>query len=162
MIPLREEQSVTDTQPATQEVDFSSMDPEQVAGLVSSATDEQLQEGLNGPQREAILGEVFQRMAEHFKPSSAQGIGAVVHWKIGGRPDGAYDHYEVVVHDGTCTTTQQPTHEPRVTLALDAVDFMRLVTGNAAGPALFMSGKLKIEGDLMFSAQIQSMFTIPN
>jgi putative sterol carrier protein len=158
---MREEQSVTDAQPATQEVNFSSVDPEQVAGLVSSATDEQLREGLSGPQREAILAEVFRRMAEHFKPTSAQGVDAVVHWKIGGRPDGGYDHYEVVVHDGTCTTTPEPTHEPRVTLALDGVDFMRLVTGNAAGPALFMSGKLKIEGDLMFSVQIQSLFAIP-
>ena len=63
--------------------------------------------------------------------------------------------------DGACTTSKAPQHEPRVTLALDGVDFMRLVTGNAAGPTLFMSGKLKIEGDLMFSTQIQSMFTIP-
>jgi len=153
---------VTETQPPTQEADFSSMNPEQVAGLVSSATDEQLREGLNGPQRGAILDEVFRRMAEHFKPTNAQGIDAVVHWKIGGRPDGGNDHYEVVVRDGTCTTTSEPTHEPRVTLALDGVDFMRLVTGNAAGPALFMSGRLRIEGDLMFSAQIQSMFTIPS
>jgi len=48
-----------------------------------------------------------------------------------------------------------------VTLKLDGVDFIRLVTGNANGPMLFMSGKLKIEGDLMFSAQIPAMFTIP-
>jgi predicted lipid carrier protein YhbT len=48
-----------------------------------------------------------------------------------------------------------------VTLKLDGLDFLKLVTGNANGPALFMSRKLKIEGDLMFSAQIQSMFTIP-
>ena len=47
------------------------------------------------------------------------------------------------------------------TLKLDGVDFLKLVTGNAIGPMLFMSGKLKIEGDLMFAAQIQSMFTIP-
>ena len=66
-----------------------------------------------------------------------------------------------MLRDGSCTVGKDPQHEPRVTLMLDAVDFMRLVTGNAAGPMLFMSGKLKIEGDLMFSTQIQSMFTIP-
>jgi putative sterol carrier protein len=137
------------------------MDPEQVTGLVSSATDEQLREALDGPQREAILGEVFRRMEEHFRPASAQGVDAVVHWKIGGAPGGGHDHYEVVVREGTCTTTAEPAHEPRVTLALDGVDFMRLVTGNASGPALFMTGRLKIQGDLMFSARIQSLFTIP-
>jgi putative sterol carrier protein len=152
---------VSDAQDATVGTDFSSVDPEQVAGTISSASDEQLREALSGPQREAIIGEVFRRMEQHFKPSSAAGVDAVVHWKITGRPDGAIDHYEVVLKDGSCTAGNDPQHEPRVTLTLDGVDFMRLVTGNAAGPMLFMSGKLKIEGDLMFSAQIQSMFTIP-
>ena len=152
---------MSDAQDATIGTDFSSVDPEQVAGTISSATDEQLREALSGPQREAIIGEVFRRMEQHFKPSSAAGVDAVVHWKITGRPDGAIDHYEVVLKDGTCTVREEPQNEPRVTLALDGVDFMRLVTGNAAGPMLFMSGKLKIEGDLMFSTQIQSMFTIP-
>ena len=152
---------MSDAQDATVGTDFASADPEQVAGTISSATDEQLREALSGPQREAIIGEVFRRMEQHFKPGSATGVDAVIHWKITGRPDGAIDHYEVVLKDGTCTARKDSQHEPRVTLTLDGVDFMRLVTGNAAGPTLFMSGKLKIEGDLMFSAQIQSMFTIP-
>jgi len=158
---MREEHEVTETQDVTGEIDLSSIDPEQVAGTISSMTDEQLRQGLSGPQREAIIAEVFRRMEAHFKPSSAAGVDAVIHWKITGRPDGGFDQYEVVLRDGTCRTTTDPEHEPRVTLALDGVDFMRLVTGNAAGPMLFMSGKLKIEGDLMFSTQIQSMFTIP-
>jgi putative sterol carrier protein len=158
---MREEEHVSETQDTTEQVDFSSIDPEQVAGAISSITDEQLREALGGPQREAIIGEVFRRMEAHFKPGSAAGVDAVIHWKIMGGPDGGIDHYEVVLRDGACSTSKAPQHEPRVTLALDGVDFMRLVTGNAAGPTLFMSGKLKIEGDLMFSTQIQSMFTIP-
>jgi putative sterol carrier protein len=158
---MREEQRVTDTEDGTGQVDLSSIDPEQVAGAISSMTDEQLREGLSGPQREAIIGEVFRRMEAHFKPSSATGVDAVIHWKITGGPNGELDHYEVVLRDGACAASDDPQHEARVTLTLDGVDFMRLVTGNAAGPTLFMSGRLKIEGDLMFSAQIQSMFTIP-
>ena len=158
---MTEEEQVSETHDATQRVDFSSIDPEQVAGAISSISDEQLREGLSGPQREAIIGEVFRRMEAHFKPGSAAGVDAVIHWKITGRADGGFDHYEVVLRDGACTASKAPQHEPRVTLTLDGVDFMRLVTGNSAGPTLFMSGKLKIEGDLMFSTQIQSMFTIP-
>jgi putative sterol carrier protein len=158
---MREEREVSETKDASGKVDFSSIDPEQVAGTISSVTDEQLREALSGPQRDAIIGEVFRRMEAHFKPSSAAGVDAVIHWKISGRSDAGVDHYEVVLRDGSCTSSKAPQHEPRVTLALDGVDFMRLVTGNAAGPMLFMSGKLKIEGDLMFSTQIQSMFTIP-
>jgi putative sterol carrier protein len=140
---------------------LDSLDPEQVAGMISQVGDDQLRELLGGPQRDEIVAEVFRRMEEHFKPGSAHGVDAVIHWKITGRPDGGYDHYEIVVRGGTCKVTDHPQQEPRVTLTLDGVEFMRLVTGNAAGPTLFMSGKLKIEGDLMFSTQIQSMFTIP-
>ena len=55
----------------------------------------------------------------------------------------------------------QPAKEPRVTLRIGPVDFLKLVSGNANGPMLFMSGKLKIEGDLMFAATMTSLFRIP-
>jgi hypothetical protein len=45
---------------------------------------------------------------------------------------------------------------------MDGPTFLRLVTGNAAGPMLFISGKLKIEGDIPFAAQAQSLFEIPS
>jgi putative sterol carrier protein len=48
-----------------------------------------------------------------------------------------------------------------VTFKIGPVDFLRLVSGNANGPMLFMSGKLKIEGDLMFASTMTSLFRIP-
>jgi putative sterol carrier protein len=114
---------------------------------------------MKGPMRDQIIGEIFKRMEEHYRGG---GQAAVIHWKITGRPDGGEDVWEAVVADGTCSTSSNPTSEPRVTLKMDGVNFLKLVSGNASGPMMFMSGKLKIEGDLMFSAQIQSMFTIPD
>jgi putative sterol carrier protein len=46
-------------------------------------------------------------------------------------------------------------------LVIGPVHFLRLVSGNAAGPMLFMTGKLKIEGDLMFATTMTSLFRIP-
>jgi putative sterol carrier protein len=46
-----------------------------------------------------------------------------------------------------------------VTLA--PVEFLKLVTGNASAPLLFMSGKLKVAGDLGFAAGLTSLFNIP-
>ena len=54
---MREEEHVSETQDTTEQLDFSSIDPEEVAGAISSITDEQLREALGGPQREAIIGE---------------------------------------------------------------------------------------------------------
>jgi putative sterol carrier protein len=144
-----------------QGLDFGQIDATQFASLMSQATDEQIAEGMNGPQRKQILDEIFNRMAEYFNADKAKGQEAVVHFKIGDRPDGGEDVYEVVVKDGALTVTDDPQQDPRVTLRTGAVDFMRLVSGSQSGPALFMTGKLKIEGDLMYASQIATLFRIP-
>jgi putative sterol carrier protein len=137
-------------------------DAAQLSKLVAGASDEQLTEGMSDPEnRKATLDEIFRRMAEHVEPSKAKGNDAVIHWKILDRPDGGYDHFEVVLDDGACTVTDSPSREPRVTFRIGPIEFLRLVSGNANGPMLFMSGKLKIEGDLMFASTLTSLFRIP-
>jgi putative sterol carrier protein len=141
-------------------IDTSAVDPQQFAQQIGKTSDDELRDAIESPMRDQIIGEIFKRMEEHYRGGAGQA--AVIHWRITGRPDGGEDHWEVVVADGSCSTSPEPTSDPRVTLTLSGVDFLKLVTGNASGPMMFMSGKLKIEGDLMFSAQIQSMFTIPS
>lgn len=138
------------------------IDADQLAKLVAGATDEQIAEGMSDPEgRKATLDEIFRRMGEHVEPSKAKGHDAVVHFKILDAPGGGYDHYEVVLEDGKATVTDDPSREPRVTFSIGPVDFIRLVSGNAAGPMLFMTGKLKIEGDLVFASTMTSLFRIP-
>jgi putative sterol carrier protein len=147
---------------APAEFDASQVDPAEFARNVAAASDEQLREGMASPLRGQILAEIFGRMAEHFRPESARDTDAVIHWRIGGRADGGHDEWETVIRDGTCEVHEGlGTEQPRVAFTIDGADFLRLVTGNAAGPMLFMSGKLKIEGDMMFAARAASLFTIP-
>ena len=139
-------------------MNLNEVDVDQVVALIGQASDEQIAEGVYGPQRQQMQAEVFRRMQEEYKPG---GQDAVIHWTIT-RPDGDPDRWEVVIENGTCTATDQPSREPRVTMTLSGVDFMKLVTGNAAGPMMFMSGKLKISGDVAFAALMQGMFRIPS
>ena len=147
----------------TETPSLATFDATQLAQLVAGASDEDLAAGMSDPEgRKSTLDEIFRRMAEHVKPEKAKGTDAVVHFKILDRADGGYDHYEVVLKDGVCTVTDEPALEARVTFKIGPVDFLRLVSGNAAGPMLFMAGKLKIEGDLMFAATMTSLFRIPD
>jgi putative sterol carrier protein len=139
-------------------LDTSAVDPEEFALTIGQASHEQLGEAMAGPLRDQIIREIFKRMEDHYRGGAQSGV---IHWRITGRPDGGEDHWEVVAAGGKCSTSSAPATEPRVTLTLDGVEFLRLVSGNASGPAMFMTGKLKIDGDLMFSTQIQSMFRIP-
>ena len=144
------------------DVDPSQIDANELARNMALATDEQLAELMAGPMRGQILAEIFRRMAEHFRADSARDTDAVIHWRIGGRPGDDYDRYETVIANGACDAHEgYEQEEARVTFTIGGADFLRLVTGNAAGPMLFMSGKLKIKGDLMFAASAASLFTIP-
>jgi putative sterol carrier protein len=146
------------TEPA---IDPQAVDPAQFAQSVATTPDEQLAEGMRSELRPQVLDEIFRRMEEHFDPSKAQGVDAVMHWKITDRPGGGEDVYEAVIKNGSCTVTKEPTGSPRVTFTIGPVEFLKLVTGNADGPQLFMTGGLKIEGDLMFAAQAAGLFKIP-
>ncbi|MDX6582416.1 MAG: hypothetical protein QOI10_1600 [Solirubrobacterales bacterium] len=144
------------------EIDPTQIDANELAKNMASATDEQLAELMAGPMRGQILSEIFRRMAEHFRADAARDADAVLHWRISGRADGGADEYETVIADGACDAHEGfQVDAARVTFTIGGADFLRLVTGNAAGPMLFMRGKLKIEGDMMFAASAASLFTIP-
>ena len=135
------------------------LSPVAFARIVRDAADEQLAAGLRA-NRELILSEVFSRMEEHFRAEQAKGVEAVVEWRIT-TPDGGHDRWQSVIRDSACRVTKEGEEQPRVTFTVAPVDFIRLVTGNASGPQLFLFGRLKIDGDLMFAARVQGLFSLP-
>ena len=159
---MSDEQTTAAATNGAGEIDPTQIDANELAQNMAQATDEQLAELMAGPMRGQILSEIFRRMSEHFRADSARDTDAVIHWRIGGRSDDEFDRYETVIADGACDAHEGYQHEEaRVTFTIGGADFLRLVTGNAAGPMLFMSGKLKIKGDMMFAASAASLFTIP-
>ena len=145
----------------TEQVDAMAVDPQEFAAQLANTPDEQIEAGMKSEARGMVLDEIFKRMGEYLKPETAQGVDAVVHWKILERADGGFDHYELVIKDGKATVTERAAARAARDLLGGAVDFLKLVTGNANGPILFTTGKLKISGDLVFAAQIAGMFRMP-
>ena len=144
------------------DVDPAAVDPAEFVKAIATTPDDQLAAGMADEQvRGLVLDGIFSQWAEHFDGQSAGDTEAVLEWKIFDKPGGGYDRYQVVIKDGACTVEKDGGHTPRVTFKLKPVDFLKLVTGNAAGPMMFMTGKLKIDGDLMFAAGVQSLFRIP-
>jgi putative sterol carrier protein len=144
-------------------VDLSRMDAPTFARLISRASTEQLQAALSRPElRTRILNEIFRRMGDHLRTDRAAHTRAVVHWRLtGGTGAGGYDRYETIIEDGACVVHDSSTQDARVTITLHPVDFLRLITDNASGPMLFLTGKLKIKGDLGFAAGLTSLFDLP-
>jgi putative sterol carrier protein len=132
--------------------------------MVGQVPDKQLAEAMADPQgRKLILDEIFKRMGEHVEPSQVEGVDAVVHFRITDAPGGGLDVYEVVIGGGRVAVSSDPTTEkPRVAIQTGPVHFLKLVTGQQSGPVMFMTGKLKLEGDVMFASRLTSFFRIPS
>jgi len=141
--------------------DFGSVDPKQFAQLVKTAPADQLKAVMQGDQRGKVLGEIFGRMPTLFRADRAGSTNTVIHWNIGDRPDGGVDTYELVIANGACTLSPEPTADPKLSLTVGAVDFLKVVSGNANPVMLFMTGKLKAKGDLGLAANIANLFDIP-
>ncbi len=143
------------------DVDLSGLQPEHFARLISRASAGQIESTMAKPElRERVLDEVFRRMGDHYKADKGRSTEAVVRWRIGS--DDEYLRYECVLSGGTCTVNKTPQHEDaRVTIMVSAAEFLKLAAGNASAPVMFMSGKLKVAGDVGFAAGLTKLFQIP-
>ncbi len=141
--------------------DFSSVDPKQFAQLVKSTPDARIKEIMTGEQRGKILDAVFERMPQLFRADRAGSTNAVIHWNITEAPDGGVDTYELVIANGECKLSKAPEHDPKLSLTLAPLDFVKVVSGNANPVMMFMTGKLKAKGDLGLAANIANLFDMP-
>ncbi|WP_199440496.1 SCP2 sterol-binding domain-containing protein [Umezawaea beigongshangensis] len=155
--------ALSDLAVASTAFDLAAMDAQNFARIISRASKDQIETVTSRPGlRERVLDEVFRRMESHFRSDRAGATRAVVHFRLtGGFGEDGYDRYEAVVENAECTINKGETREPRATVTLPPVEFLKLATGNASAPVLFMTGKLKVTGDLGFAAGFMSLFTIP-
>jgi hypothetical protein len=138
----------------------SPMSPDAFARIVAGTSDDQLADGL-AANRELILSEIFRQFPDNLEAGAAGDLRAVVRWRIGGRPDGGHDTWQVTIADGRAAIEREGDETPDVTYTIDALDFVKLVAGRYAGPELFVWGKLVVDGDLLLAAQMPRLFERP-
>jgi putative sterol carrier protein len=131
------------------------------ARQVKAASDGELLALMQSPRRSSIVHDIVEDLPAVFLADRAGDLEAVVHWKVTGRPDGGTDTLELVITRGTLAVSLQPTRKPRLTLTLGAVDFLKMVTGNANPTVLFLRGRMKARGDLGLTTRLPSLFSTP-
>src|SRR3569833_2973185 len=144
--------------------DLSKVEPARFASLVSSASRAQLESVVaEKPLHERVLKEIFARMGAHIRPDRARDLHAVVHWRLsGGVGEGGNDRYETVISHGSCTVSREMSSAPRVTITIAPADFFRLITHQATPAVLFVTGMIKVKGDLAFAAGLIGYFDLPH
>jgi putative sterol carrier protein len=143
---------------------MSQIDASDFSSLSAAVEQRSNEELVNAVQQQdggvdGILEKVFAGMAESFSAAKAAGQQATVQYEISS-PDGTHE-YAMRIADGRCEIAKGRAESPRVTIRIGLADFLRLITGKANGMQLFMTGKLKVSGDLFFAQTYQSWFDRP-
>ena len=101
-----------------------------------------------------VVGE----MPNYFIPEKAGSASATIQFDLSGADAGK--RY-IKIADGAATSGQGEVESPNLTLIADSGDFVKIFTGGLDPTAAFMSGKLKIKGDMGLAIRMQSMFRRP-
>jgi putative sterol carrier protein len=99
--------------------------------------------------------ELFAAMPTNFDASAAGDMNATIQFDLSGDGGGIW---AVAVADGKCSVTEGGVASPTLTIAMDAADFVALTHGELNPMNAFMSGKIKLQGDMGLAMKFQSLF----
>ena len=105
------------------------------------------------------IKEIFSQMPSQINPDAAKGMNSVIQFNLSGEGGG---NYYVEIKDGTAKVTQGTNPSPNMTMTLAASDYVDLNMGKLNGQMAFMSGKLKIAGDMGLAMKMQTLFKRPS
>jgi putative sterol carrier protein len=101
--------------------------------------------------------ETFAAMPGRFRPDKASGTSATIQYDVSGDGGGTW---HAVIKDGACTVNPGAATTPNLTLQIAAQDWLDMLSGKQSGQMLFMSGKLKVKGDMGLAMKLGSMFSM--
>ena len=103
----------------------------------------------------ATVAELFERMPGQFQADKAGDMNAVILFDLSGEGGG---QWSVKIAAGACEVVQGAADNPKSTVRMDAGDYHDMVTGKLNPMMAFMSGKVKVEGDLNTVMKFQQLF----
>lgn len=99
--------------------------------------------------------ETFDLMPSRFKSDKAQGLNAVIQYEITGEGGGTWC---ATIKDGSCTVTAGAAASPTLALIMSGQDWLDMLSGKLSGQMAFMSGKLKLKGDMGLAMKLGTLF----
>jgi putative sterol carrier protein len=101
------------------------------------------------------IKEAFAGMPANFKSDKAAGMKAVYQWDITGEGGGKW-YAEIA--DGKCAVSEGAHASPNITITVASKDWLDILNGKLDGQMAFMSGKLKVKGDMSLAMKLKTLF----
>src|SRR6059058_5374318 len=102
--------------------------------------------------------DIFAEMPNQLDANAAKGVNATIQFNLAGDNGG---QWYVTIKDGKAEVTKGTASSPNMTLSMSASDYVDMILGKLNGQMAFMSGKLKISGDMGLAMKMQSLFKRP-
>ncbi|EWT03632.1 acyl-CoA synthase [Intrasporangium oryzae NRRL B-24470] len=139
---------------------LAATEPAEFLAALKALSDKDITALMASGAREAVVSAIFTRMPELFRPERAGSTTATTHWDITGRPDGGSDQWTVRIADGACTVHRGHDGDSTLTLTMGPVDFAKVITKTGNPVMMFLTGKIKAQGDLGLAANVGSFFDV--
>lgn len=110
------------------------------------------------PDAPTTCSQVFQEMPRRFNKEAAKGMNAVFQFDLSGDGGGKW---HVLINNDQCQVAEGPHSSPNITISMSAKDYLDMIAGKLNGQMAFMTGKLRIAGDMGLALKLQSLFTNP-
>lgn len=99
--------------------------------------------------------EIFDAMPGTFNKDAAAGVDAVMQYNITGDGGG---EWHAIIKDQELQINEGTHDSPSMTMTIDAQDYIDMISGKLNGQMAFMTGKLKISGDMGLAQKMASLF----
>ncbi len=130
--------------------------------LVRGAPPERLEQLMRSPARKPLLDGIFWQMPRQLDSATAADLKTSIRWCITGRADGDVDVYQLELEGAQAKVIRGGDGpDPRLTITMDGVEFLRLVSGNSDPMQAYFKGRIQLTGDIMLAAQLAQLFRMP-
>ena len=100
------------------------------------------------------VSEIFGAMSGQLESQDIADMDVTIQFELSGDNGG---NWMAVVKDGKANVTEGTADVPTATIKMDGDDFVAMSSGELNAVSAFMTGKIKVEGDLNTVMKFQSM-----
>ena len=94
-------------------------------------------------------------MPSRFNKEAAKGLNAIYQFDLAGDGGGKW---HVIINNDNCEVKEGPHASPSITISMAAQDYLDMLSGKLNGQMAFMTGKLRIAGDMGLALRMQQLF----
>jgi len=101
------------------------------------------------------IAELFEAMPGQLNSAAAAGMNKIFQWNITGDEAGKW---ALKVTNGTGEVIPGGVEKPDITFTISDKDWIAIAEGKLDAMNAFMTGKLKVSGDMMLAMRLQQLF----